>query len=301
MNECRRSPGSQVALLNAVVLGGGGPVGVSWTSALLHGLVSAGLPLAKCDVVLGTSAGAAVGAWLTMRPGDLPTLPERMRARAAWHADNAASGYGDRSLLRRAIARSGQGTDSTLSLAQAAIAAIPPISVDQAEALWRAMLPEGPWSRQLRMVSVNAATGLARVWSADDDVSLAVAVSCSTAAPGAAPPVAVAGSVWVDGVIRSGTNADLLVGIGGDDGHDRASYAAGPGKVLVVAPIPADDLAREAAILVERGYRVRVIIAQPFYTAPKDLFDLRFIDVATAAGMSQAREIAADLMTWWAD
>jgi NTE family protein len=240
--------------------------------------------LSESDVVVGTSAGAVVGAWLTMQPNDLHTLPERMRARAAWHAANAAAGRGDRSLM----ARIAEGAGSTLSVAQAAVAAIPPISADQAAALWTAALPVATWPRQLRIVSVNAGTGDARVWSAADGLSLAVAVACSTAAPGAAPPVAVADGVWVDGGVRSGTNADLL----DSDGSDGS-------KVLVVAPMPSDDTAREEAILVRRGHDVRVIIAEPFYQQPTDLLDPRFIDAAVSAGERQARDVAADLRTWW--
>jgi NTE family protein len=274
--------------MNALVLGGGGPVGASWTAALLDGLVSAGVPLGESDVVIGTSAGAVVGSWLTIEPAGLTELPERMRARAAWHAGNAQSGRGDTSLLRRMAVESGRNAESARSIAQAAIAAIAPISADEAEALWKAALPGGAWPSRLRAVAVNTETGLARAWSTEDGISLAVAVSCSTAAPGAAPPVAVADSVWVDGGVRSGTNADLLPEITDD-----------PGAVLIVAPIPTADLAREQAALVERGYRVRTITAQPFYTTPGDLLDPRFIDVAAQAGADQARDIAADLLTWW--
>lgn len=269
---------------NALVLGGGGPVGASWTSAILHGLIAAGVPPAVADVVLGTSAGAVVGAWLTSRPDDLPTVPERMLRRAAWHATNARSGYGDRELLRRAVNRSTQ--DTPLSLAQAAIAAIPPISADEAHTLWQTTLPEQPWSDRLKVVSVNAETGLARAWSAVDGIPLAVAVACSTAAPGVAPPVAVAGSVWVDGGVRSGTNADLLAETGE------------PGNVLVLAPLSSTGLVREEAMLVERGHRVRVLTAQPFYRTPSDLLDPRYVDIAAAAGASQAREVAADFPKW---
>ncbi|QUQ65718.1 patatin-like phospholipase family protein [Kutzneria sp. CA-103260] len=273
--------------MNALVLGGGGPVGVAWTSALLHGLVSAGLPLDQADVVLGTSAGSVAGAWLTMTPDGLPELPGRMVDRARWHAANAKSGYGDKNLLRRAMAQSTSDTESARSIGQAAVAAIPPISSDQAEELWKATLPEGPWSPRLRIAAVNAETGQARAWSAADGVSLAVAVSCSTAAPGVAPPVTVAGSVWVDGGVRSGTNADLLVDLGGS------------GRVLVLAPVPNDNHAREADILAAHGFQVRVITATPFYQAVSDLLDPQFVDVAVAAGASQAGDIAEDLTAWW--
>jgi NTE family protein len=294
MNRERESPRSTV---NALALGGGGPVGAAWMSALLHGLRAAGIPLAECDVVQGTSAGAVVAAWLTMRPDNLPTLPERMRERAAWHGDMARAGHGDRELLRRMAGGHADDPDAARSIGQAAIAAIPPISADQAEALWKPSLPEGPWPAALGVVAVNAGTGTAHVWSAKDDIPLSVAVSSSTAAPGAAPPVAVADAVWVDGGVRTGTNADLLVDA--EEGHNRAADGAGPGRVLVVTPLPAGGLAREEAVLVGRGHRVRVITATPFYDKPPDLLDPRFIDIATAAGARQARELTADLTAWW--
>jgi NTE family protein len=265
----------------------------------VHGLTSAGLPLAECDVVMGTSAGSVVGAWLTMQSDGLPSLPGRMRERAAWHAANAAAGRRNKDLLRRMGDTAGKGTGSVLGIAQAAAAAIPPISADRAEGLWEPFLPEGKWPRHLKIVAVNTDTGTARAWSAEDDIPLAVAVACSTAAPGAAPPVAVAHAIWVDGGVRSGTNADLLVDSRGDIGHEGVAPSAGAGKVLIVAPLPADDIAREEAVLVERGHDVRVIIADSFYNKRTDLLDPHFIDIATAAGARQARDVAADLVKWW--
>jgi hypothetical protein len=60
-----------------------------------------------------------------------------------------------------------------------------------------------------------------------------------------------------------------------------------------------EDLTREEAFLVEHGYRVRVIVTEPFYTAPMDLIDPRFIDVGATAGARQARALAPELLTWW--
>jgi hypothetical protein len=64
--------------LNALVLGGGGPVGAAWLSAALNELAAAGLPPAESGVVLGTSAGAVSDAWLTMDPRACP------RCRNGW-------------------------------------------------------------------------------------------------------------------------------------------------------------------------------------------------------------------------
>ncbi|HEY2695663.1 MAG TPA: hypothetical protein VGJ45_09360 [Pseudonocardiaceae bacterium] len=44
-----------------------------------------------------------------------------------------------------------------------------------------------------------------------------------------------------------------------------------------------EDLTREEADLLARGYRVRVIVAEPFYRTPLDLLDAAFIDAGTEA------------------
>lgn len=49
----------------ALVLGGGGPVGIGWEAGLLAGLAEAGVVLGDAEVVIGTSAGSVVGAQLT--------------------------------------------------------------------------------------------------------------------------------------------------------------------------------------------------------------------------------------------
>ncbi|MFI9387439.1 hypothetical protein [Kutzneria sp. NPDC052558] len=38
--------------MTALVVGGGGPVGTSWTASLLHGLMTAGVPVADSSVVV---------------------------------------------------------------------------------------------------------------------------------------------------------------------------------------------------------------------------------------------------------
>ena len=50
----------------AVVLGGGGPVGIAWETGLLAGFAEGGIDLAQADFILGTSAGSFVGAQLAM-------------------------------------------------------------------------------------------------------------------------------------------------------------------------------------------------------------------------------------------
>src|SRR6059058_3744874 len=48
----------------ALVMSGGGPLAVAWEAGLLAGLAKEGVSFAEAEFVLGTSAGAIVGAQL---------------------------------------------------------------------------------------------------------------------------------------------------------------------------------------------------------------------------------------------
>ena len=49
----------------ALVLGGGGITGIAWETGLIAGLAGLGIDLTAADVIIGTSAGSAVGADIT--------------------------------------------------------------------------------------------------------------------------------------------------------------------------------------------------------------------------------------------
>ena len=53
----------------ALVLGGGGPVGRAWEIGLVDGFAGQGIDLGTADVIIGTSAGAVVGAQLALKQG----------------------------------------------------------------------------------------------------------------------------------------------------------------------------------------------------------------------------------------
>ena len=73
-------------MTRALVLGGGGPVGIAWESGLAVGLAQAGVAWRDADLIVGTSAGSAVGARLrrgsTCRPRAARRGP-RSRSRRA--------------------------------------------------------------------------------------------------------------------------------------------------------------------------------------------------------------------------
>src|SRR6267378_5880441 len=63
------------AMTRALVLGGGGPVGIAWESGLVAGLAQAGVDLGRADFTMGTSAGSFVGARLALG-ADAATLAD---------------------------------------------------------------------------------------------------------------------------------------------------------------------------------------------------------------------------------
>ena len=63
--------------------------------------------------------------------------------------------------------------------------------------------------RSLLIVAVDAVSGEPVVWDRDANVSLVSAVTASSAFPGASPPIRVRDWWYIDGGLRSCTNADL--------------------------------------------------------------------------------------------
>ncbi len=53
----------------ALVLGGGGPVGWAWETGLMDGFAGRGIDLGTANLIIGTSAGAVVGAQLALKQG----------------------------------------------------------------------------------------------------------------------------------------------------------------------------------------------------------------------------------------
>jgi NTE family protein len=203
----------------AIVLGGGGMTGIGWEVGMLVGLHRAGVDVRTADLVVGTSAGAFVGAVLA-GAADV----EDVAARAATDASpelpmvdfgliaQAFAAMNDRSLDPRA-ARARVG-----ALARSADVGSPAEFVG-----WFATHLDGvAWPPALRVTAVDAVSGDPVVWHAGSGVALASAVAASCAVPCVFPPVPVGGSVFIDGGARSVTNADL---------------AAGASAVLVLAPV----------------------------------------------------------------
>jgi len=196
----------------ALVLGGGGVTGAAWELGLLAGLADEGMELTGADLVVGTSAGAIVGAQVT----------------------------------------------SGASLAGLYQAQLAPPGAEPAPRM-------GLW--------VTARWGLA----------------ASCAAPCVWPPIRIGGRHWIDGGVRSPTNADL---------------ATGSERVVVMAPVARGltaSLAGEVAELTRSSAMVTVVEPDP---AAARLIGRNGLDPAlrapaARAGYAQALSAAGQVAAVW--
>lgn len=216
----------------ALVLSGGGPLAVGWELGVLRGLRDRGVPAGSFERVIGTSAGAIVGALLT---ADAPLEPIRIQAEAAdtgTPSPPMGPPMGPRmgpqigQQLGRLFADGGiPDQERRARLGRMALETATPerAYLD----LRRPIVPAGPWPGPLVITAVDASDGSFVSWDAGDGVPLVQAVAASTALPGVHPPVTINGRRFVDGGVRSALSADL---------------AAGSRLVVIVAALPGVDL-----------------------------------------------------------
>ncbi|GDY28519.1 patatin [Gandjariella thermophila] len=271
------------------MLGGGGVAGIAWETGVLAGLADAGVDVSGADTILGTSAGATVAAQLTsglpvgellrrqVEPGlqaqeIVPTvsLDEVMDEVMRLYQDAADLGE-----LRRRIGAFALAADTVPEETRRAVIA--------------SRLPAHTWpKRPIAVTAVDAHSGEPRVFDRDSGVDLVDAVAASCAVPGVWPPVTIDGSRYVDGGVRSMTNADLV---------------AGYERVLVLAAMAgqADPALPEQLTLLEQTGRVEMIAPDDASTAAMgaDPLDPEVRTPSAQAGYAQGKQVAATVAKLW--
>ncbi|MEV0412447.1 patatin-like phospholipase family protein [Streptomyces sp. NPDC050448] len=275
----------------ALVLGGGGLTGIGWESGILYGLARAGVDLAAADLVVGTSAGSVVGAQLT---SGLLTPRELYERQLGDPAGEVVARLGAGLVARYAVAmlRSRDPESYRRRVGALALAADTGVEAERRKVL-EARLVSHAWpERRLVVTAVDALTGELAAFDRASGAGLVDAVSASCAVPGVWPPVTVGGRRFIDGGIRSATNADL---------------ASGCARVVILAPLAlgsglVPSPAAQAARLREAGARVLLITpsAQARKAFGRNVLDPARRDPAARAGLAQAAEHAAEAAAVWA-
>jgi NTE family protein len=275
----------------ALVLGGGGITGIAWEIGVLAGLAEAGTDLTGADLVVGTSAGSVVGALLASG-SDLAAVYERQLA--------PATGEQVARLNRATVAQFGwamlrsRGRDvefrrriGALALA-AEKAGLTPSEQERLDVIGERLAGTQWPQRQLVITAVNAETGEFRTFDRDSGVPLLHAVAASCAVPGVYPPVTIDGRRYVDGGMRSATNADLA------QGYDR---------LVVLAPIPRGVGPMASVDAQVTGMVSRVAVISPDAASRKaigrNVLDPAARAPSARAGRTQAATIARQVAEVW--
>ena len=207
MSLSRAAPEAPVP--RALVLSGGGPVGRAWQWGLAAGCLQAGIDWREAGRIVGTSAGAMVGARLGL--GHDPRQSRPVVDTAAGPPGTAAA-FGQLALLLAKAVKSATPQAVWQQIGQLALTA--PV-MDEAASLARpsfAPFLEQPFPDILWATAVGTLDGQLQVWTSADGVSLPLAIASSAALPGVWPPISIGAQRYMDGGVRSMLNADLAAG-----------------------------------------------------------------------------------------
>jgi NTE family protein len=290
----------------ALVLGGGGPVGIAWESGLLAGFARAGVDLGRADFIVGTSAGSFVGARLAMGAETAALAdPIVADAQGAVRSEHRGGRPPDLSQVMKLMAGAQDGkrnpAEARAELGAVALAAETMSEDDFIKSFGRsfASLPDDAWPDQaFACTAVNAETGAFQLWTKESRVGVTRAVASSCSVPSVYPPVTIDGARWMDGGVRSATNADMAAG------YDLVVVVAvrlgewTPGGALTRVFAHLDE---EVQLLKDGGATVVTVFPDDASVAAMggNLMDFRRRADAARAGLVQGETHAEELKALW--
>lgn len=239
-----------------LVLGAGGIAGYTFHTATLNALSEAtGWDPRTAEIIVGTSAGSGVAAMIrgnvacgellerTMSVSSDPAGMARLRqvsGRGQRMMNPAWLGPAAPSLVARELLRGPRMRPMTMLAATLPAGRIETFAVgDQAAAIHGSHWPD----QALWLPAVSLSTGALTVFGRDPvEVDVASAVEASCAIPAYFQPVVINGHRYVDGGMRSATNASLLAEMDLD-------------LVVVLSPMSIDQIeARSPALAALRAF-----------------------------------------------
>ena len=284
----------------ALVLGGGGPVGVAWEAGLLAGLADAGVDLSDADRIVGTSAGSIVGARLAR--GDAPA--DLFTASATVSSPGGGGPAVDAEALTvigtaifEGITGARPHDEIVRELGQKALAAQTITEEQFVDVVGPTLGPDWP-ERDYACTAFDVDSGDFVTWDAASGAPFDRAVTSSCAVPALFPPITIGGRRYMDGGVISGTNAALAAG------HDKVVIVSIISRVVPGAEeFLRGPLDLEITALRDAGAEVELLEFDDATQAAAggDLmsFTLAVVDAVGAAGLAQGRAEAERMGALW--
>jgi NTE family protein len=281
--------------------------GIAWELGVLQALQEAGVDLTAADLVVGTSAGSVVAVQATSGggggggggappPTPPPPPPRGEQLRPPGISREVKADF-DPQAAAAAATRLVQGArDEREIRARIGAMALTAHTVSEAERMQtiQARLPVDAWpGRRLLITAVDAQTGDLVVWDGTSGIVLASAVAASCAVPGVWPPATVAGRRYIDGSVRSATNADLALG------HDEVVVLApdtGPGlnpaSKGLAGEVPLLRAHSQVRVITPDGAALEAIGPNPLDPGAAARIRPRRVAAGTSAGWHPAQGLA---------
>ena len=271
----------------ALVLGGGGITGIAWELGILKGLLDAGLDLTTADLVIGTSAGSAVGAQITSGQSLEALYDGQLRP-----ADKEIGANLSKLLLLQvvpAMLLPGNARTKRARIGAMALKKHPPGGAERIEVI-KSRIGIGEWpERDLKVTAIAAETGELKVFDKTAEADLVHAVAASCAVPLVWPAVTIGDTHYIDGGVRSTANVDL---------------AKGADRVVVLAPLP-QSFSKHTSIRAQlaRTGATHTAVVTPDETARAD-FGKNVLDPgkradAARSGLRQSADVLEKVRAAW--
>lgn len=289
----------------ALVLGGGGNVGIAWESGIVAGLLDRGVDAREADLIIGTSAGSVVGAHLAHGHDPREQLEQIKQPRpqpAPAHGHDAEQVVAHDAAHAAATFQLWASFDrmTPAHCAQVGRMALDARTADEdrwVQGFAESRFPGWP-EKPLLITAVDCETGELAVWEKGSQVPIERAIASSCSVPALFPPVTINGRRYTDGGVRSGTSADLAQRIEPDVVLIIATMGAVERGIQKLA---ARQIAEEKGGLEAAGAKVAVVM---FDDAMKEIAGVNLMDpskreAAAEAGHAQGYRIAEEVGETW--
>lgn len=237
---------------SALVLSGGGHFAIAWQIGYLKGLADCGVELRDVKEIVGTSAGAQVGALIT---SDLhwniiweEQIEQSFDETSPVSDDHMEALYRQINQIAYRVPSNEAWMQEMSDLSRNTKAVIPQSERFEMIAKRLGSAADENWPETLNIVATELETNERKMFTYSDDVNLIKALAASAALQGVWPSVEIEGKHYYDGGSYSMDNADLVT--------DAETV------VILATALPVEtpfSLRESVEALENRGQRVRVV------------------------------------------